>query len=178
MDFSFSNLRRRLAVAGMVLAASAVAQAQTFTQPGQAIIFSAPDNGDAASNAPSLASPPPVAPGFADTIHAPGFNFEPPSKTSAPPPAPAAARVSPGEADRRKNWALMTPAEILGVATPENILKIPERDAAGRRMDPTAVERFYERQNQVQTNGVPSLRGNFPGGEYGRLDADIFKPSD
>jgi len=185
MDFRFANFRRLLIVAAAVTAAI-FAQAQSFMRPGQAIIFSAPDDGDAASNAPSLAARSPSAPGFGDTIHAPDVNFQNPDVTSVQPPSPQQAAISPAEADRRKNWALMTPAEILGVATPEKILKIPDRDAAGQRKNPTAVERYYERQNAAQTNvsgglfpGMASSRtNNFPDSEGSRLNANVFNPSD
>ena len=182
MDFCFSNFRRWLIVAAAVTAVSG-AQAQSFVTPGQAIIFSAPDDGDAASNAPSLAPQSPAEPGFGDTAHAPDFNFQTPATTSRRLPAQMPATISADEADRRANWALLTPAEILGVATPEQELKVPERDAAGRRKNSTAVERFYERQNQPQTNGTEflpgtlSLRGNSQDNEDGLLNANVFKPS-
>jgi hypothetical protein len=185
MDSRFSNFRRLLIVAAAVTAAS-FAQAQSFMRPGEAIIFSAPDDGDAASNAPSLSARPPSAPGFGDTIHAPDVNFQNPDVTSVQPPAPQQSAISAAEADRRKNWALMTPAEILGVDTPEKILKIPERDAAGQRKNSTALERYYERQNAAQTNGsgglfpgmASSRTNNFPDSEASRLNANVFNPSD
>jgi hypothetical protein len=63
--------------------------------------------------------------------------------------------------DRRKNWMLLTPAEILGAATPEKILGIQEHDAAGRPKNLTALERYTERQNQTppvntNTNAFPT----------------------
>jgi hypothetical protein len=64
--------------------------------------------------------------------------------------------VSPAETlrmqdllDRRKNWMLLTPAEILGATTPEKILGIQAHDAAGRPKNLTALERYNERQNQT-----------------------------
>jgi hypothetical protein len=183
MTFRLANLKWWLPVAGAV--AVSFAQAQTLMRPGQSIIFSAPADGDAAANAPSPAGLPPAAPGFGDTIHAPDFNFQTPAATSAQPPNPMPATVSPAEADRRENWALMTPAEILGVATPEQVLQIPQRDAAGQRKNPTAVERYYERQSEMQTNGnagfftgKPFSRGIFQDNENSRLNANVFNPSD
>jgi hypothetical protein len=76
--------------------------------------------------------------------------------------------VSPAEAlrmqdllDRRKNWMLLTPAEILGATTPEKIMGIQERDAAGRPKNLTALERYTERRNQTRpvdtnTNAFPT----------------------
>lgn len=160
------------------------AQAQLFMRPGQAIVFSTPDDGDAASNAPSLAAQPPVTTGFGDTIHAPDFNFKTLPTTSTRLPAPLPTTISPAEADARANWALMTPEEILGIATPGEILQVPEHDADGQQKNPTAVERYYERQNQPQTNGsagflsdTPSLRGDFQDNEDSRLNANSFNPA-
>ena len=63
--------------------------------------------------------------------------------------------------DKRKNWMLLTPAEILGATTPEKILGIQEHDAAGRPKNLTALERYTERQNQTppvnaNTNAFPT----------------------
>ena len=74
----------------------------------------------------------------------------------AAPPLSGPLTISPAEqaqaqdlSDRRKNWILMTPAEILGATTPEKILGIREYDAAGRPKNLTALERYTERQNQM-----------------------------
>ena len=45
---------------------------------------------------------------------------------------------------------LLTPAEILGAATPEKMMGITERDAFGQPRNLTAMERYTERQNQMQ----------------------------
>ncbi|HEX3890279.1 MAG TPA: hypothetical protein VHX90_05450 [Verrucomicrobiae bacterium] len=171
----------------MIVAAAAAAvsgaRAQSSVTTGQAIVFSAPDDGDAVSNTPSLAAQPPVSPDFGDA-HAPDFNFQTPATTGTRLPVTRPATVSQSDADRRANWALLTPAEILGVTTPDQVLKMSERDAAGQRKNSTAVERFYERQNEAQTNGAggffpsaPPLHGNFQDKETVLLNANIFKPS-
>jgi hypothetical protein len=159
------------------------AQAQSLLRPGQSILFSAPDGGETTSNMPSLAAQP-LAPSFEDAVHAPDFDYKSSTLKIQRLPPPSSPRISADEADRRANWALMTPAEILGVDTAEQELKIPKRDAAGRPENPTAVERFYERQNQPQTNsastflsGTPSLGGDFQDGEAGRVNANVFSPS-
>jgi hypothetical protein len=179
MDFRFSNLKGWLIVAGTAVTAVSFAQAQSLMRPGQSIIFSAPDDGDAVPNAPSLAAQPTATPGFDNRIHAPNLDFQTPLTTRVRMPAPPQATVSAAEADRRANWALMTPAEILGVTTPEQEMKIQKRDAAGQPENLTAVERFYERQNQPQTNGAagflpatPSLHGDFRNNESGWLNAN------
>lgn len=165
------------------MVAAYFAQAQSLMRPGQAIIFATPDASDDSSNASSPMAEPPVAPGFSDMIHAPTINFQNPSITSQRLPVPLPMTAAPVQ-DPRADWALMTPAEILGVATPEQILQVPERDAAGQRKNLTVVERYYERQDQAQTNGsggflpgTPSLHGDFQDNEDARLNASVFKPA-
>ena len=116
---------------------------------------------------PSLSPKPPESLDFGNTLQAPpSFNFSgPPVDTPLPVGVPV---VSPAEAlrmqdllDRRKNWMLLTPAEILGATTPEKILGIQEHDAAGRPKNLTALERYTERQNQTppvntNTNAFPT----------------------
>jgi hypothetical protein len=71
-------------------------------------------------------------------------------------PAPPQATISAAEADRR-DWWMETPAEILEVNTPAQEMKIKKRDAAGQPENLTAVERYYDRQNQPQTNGAAGV---------------------
>jgi len=182
MDFRFSNVKRALFLAGMAAAVSC-AQAQSVTQRGQPIIFSSPDSD--ASNAPSLSAPSPAESGLPDAIQSPAFNFSTPN--SARLPAPQATATSPSDfqrlqklLDERKNWALLTPAEVLGIPTPEKILGIPERDAAGQKKNSTAAERYYERRGQLQSgrtndyqNDLAS-RWNLPDGQNERLNGNNF----
>jgi len=181
MNFRPINLKRLLFLTGMAAVFSA--QAQTLMRPGHSIIFSATSDDNAAADAQAPAAQPPAAPGFADMVRAPDFSFKPPAPTNPRPPERPAAPPTPTQ-NPRANWAFMTPAEILGLSTPENILKIPERDAAGRRKNPTAMERFYERENQAQTNGAsgllpgsPSLRGGFLDNDDARLNANDVNQS-
>ena len=147
---------------------------------GQPIIFSSPASDGPASQMPSLSPKPPESLDLGDVAQAPlQFNFND-SPLAAPLPS-VAPMVSPAEAaraqdllDRRNNWMLLTPAEILGKATPEKMMGIPERDAFGQRKYPTAMERYTERQNQMlpaKTNalqmGYPSPAWNFPGDRRG-----------
>jgi hypothetical protein len=190
MDFRLINMKHLLFLAGAVAAVSC-AQAQSVMQPGQPIIFSSPGNDDA-SNAPTLAAPSPVASGFPDASQPPLFNFGamPPRNVRLPAPQATAAAAAPGDFERlqklldeRKNWALLTPAEVIGIPTPEKILGLPERDASGQEKNLTVTERYYERQNRLQTgrtndyqNNLAS-RWNLPDGQNDdRLNADSFNP--
>jgi hypothetical protein len=186
MDFRFANLKRVLFVAGMAIAVS-FAQAQSVMKPGQPIIFSAPDSDGGASNAPSLSAPSPMASGLPDASQAPVFNFNVMPPGNANLPAPQAMQTSPSDfarlqklLDERKNWALLTPAEVLGIPTPEKILGLQERDAAGQEKNLTVAERYYERQNQLQagrTNNYqndPASRWNLPNDRDDRLNGNNF----
>ena len=156
MGFSFAYLKRGLPLAAAVLGAIFSAQAQRAgLGPGQSILFSSPDSDTVFSNMPSLSPKPPESPDFGNTLRAPSpFSF---SGSAVDTPLPAGAPVvSPAETlrmqdllDRRKNWMLLTPAEILGATTPEKILGIQAHDAAGRPKNLTALERYNERQNQT-----------------------------
>jgi hypothetical protein len=156
MGFSFAYLKRVLPLAAAVLVAVFSVQAQhAALRQGQSILFSSPESDTVFSNMPSLSPKPP--PDFGSTLQAPSsFDFNgPPVET---PSLPDVQVVSPAEAlrmqdqlDKRKNWMLLTPAEILGATTPEKILGIQEHDAAGRPKNLTVLERYTERQNQIPT---------------------------
>jgi hypothetical protein len=178
MDFFITYLKRGLlaaAVAGaVVFPAHAQRAARRAVQP---ILFSSPTSDDVVSNTSSLLPKPPESLDLSEVAEAPAqFNFD---RSPAPPMPTVAPFLSPAEAardrdllDRRRNWALLTPAEILGAVTPEKILGLAERDAFGRAKKLTALERYTERQDQLQmlakTNASPAWL--FPGD---RNDASV-----
>ncbi len=157
MDCSFAYLKRVLPLAA-VLGAVFSAQAQrTAYRPGQPILFSSPADDTVLSNMPSLSPRPPESLDFGDTLQdsppysLSGLPIKTPLPVGAPGVSPAEALRMQGLLDRRKNWMLLTPAEILGATTPEKIMGIQEHDAAGRPKNLTALERYTERQNQTLT---------------------------
>jgi hypothetical protein len=162
MGFSFANLTRWLLVAGVALAAASTALAQhPGRRPGQAIVFSSADDEGVSSNTLSLAPKPPGLLDFANTIQSPDSKPGAESETDLPPGPPPA--ISPAQAqrlqrllDERKNWALLTPEQILNLPTPEKILHIPERDALGQPKNETVEAQYYARQDQLRarTNNV------------------------
>ena len=157
MGFSFANLKRWLPITGVTLAVACSAGAQPAGRgPGEAILFSSPDDGGASSNMPSLAAKPPELLDLANAVQSPVLKFGAASE-SGPPPELQPPPISPAEIqrmqrllDERKNWALMTPEEILGMPTPEKILGIPDHDAFGRPKNETVVVQYYERQEELQ----------------------------
>lgn len=151
-------------LAGALTALCWSAVAQNGAPPaGKPIIFSAPVGDNAASNTPSLLPRLSDQPDYAGAVRAPVsvFNMESPS---VPLPAPSRApMLSRAEAqrlqelqDKRENWALLTPEEILGLETSGNPLRTPEQEAADGQKNLTVVERFLQRQRQLRpavTNG-------------------------
>ena len=153
MGFILAYLKRGLVLTAMVSAAAWSAQAQGWgSRPGQPILFSSPEIEDADStNMPSLSPKPPGALDLEDVARAPE-NFEINNVGAAmPPPAPGVLYGGDSrEQDLRRNWMLLTPAEILGAATPEKMMGIKERDAFGQPKNLTAMELYTERQNRMQ----------------------------
>jgi hypothetical protein len=167
MGLSLAYLKRGLPLAAAGVAVFSVQAQHAAFRPGQSILFSSPDSDTVFSNLPSLSPKPPESLDFGNTLQAPPtFNFsdldvERPMPMGVPVVSPAEALRMQELLDRRKNWMLLTPAEILGATTPEKIMGIQERDAAGRPKNLTALERYTERRNQTRpvdtnTNAFPT----------------------
>jgi hypothetical protein len=181
MGFTFAYLKRVLPLAATVLVAVFSVQAQRAApRPGQSILFSSPQSDTVFSNMPSLSPKPPESLDFGNTLQAPSsVSFSGPSvDTPLPVGAPVVSRAEALRMqdllDRRKNWMLLTPAEILGATTPKKILGIQEHDAAGRPKNLTAMERYTERRNQPSptdsnTNAFPAW--NFSDKQPDTLDS-------
>jgi hypothetical protein len=167
MGFTIAYLKRVLPLAAVLVAVFSVQAQRTAHRPGQSILFSSPESDTVFSNMPSLSPKPPESLDLGNALQAPStFGFSGPSvDRPLPPGAPVISRAEmlrmQDQLDRRKNWMLLTPAEILGATTPEKILGIQERDASGRPKNLTALERYNERQNQppsdnANTNAFPA----------------------
>jgi hypothetical protein len=189
MGFSLANLTRWMLPAGLALAAACSVMAQgPGRRPGQAILFSSADDGGGTSNMPSLTAQPAGLPDFANVVQSPSVNFDTASRGESL-PAPQTPAVTPDQArqmqrllDERKNWALLTPGEILGLPTPEKILGISDRDAFGQPKNETVTLRYFERQEQsrVRTNVDNSgaedaaSRRDFSGSLKPQMDAALW----
>jgi hypothetical protein len=196
MDSCSAHLQRPPVLAAVVFGAVFSAQVQFAPlQAGQRIWFSSPKNDTVSSNMPTLSPKPLESPDFkSGSENSLPFDLSGPPDTA--PPLSGPLTISPAEqaqaqdlSDRRKNWILMTPAEILGATTPEKILGIKEYDAAGRPKNLTALERYTERQNQMLSansnafqNGDSSSTWNFsrdrrdPSGVFGSIDGGLENP--
>jgi hypothetical protein len=153
MGSILASLTRWLLLAAIAGGAVFPAQAQPAAKRrSQPILFSSPMDGDVVSNTSSLL---PKLPDSLDLTSAadapPQFNFDRRGEAPLPPAmpflSPAGAARERDEADRRRNWMLLTPAEILGAVTPEQVMGIRQRDAFGQPKNPTITERYTERQN-------------------------------
>jgi hypothetical protein len=197
MDIRSAQLKRPPVLAAVVFVAVFSAQVQYAPlQAGQSIWFSSPRSDAVSSNVPALSPKPLEAPDFSKSSEIPlPFDFNDPQ--AAAPPLSGTLTISPAEqaqaqnlSDRRKNWILMTPAEILGATTPEKILGIQEYDAAGRPKNLTALERYTERQNQMLSansnafqNGDSASVWNFsrdrrdPSGAFNSINGGLENPA-
>jgi hypothetical protein len=168
------------AVAGVVLPSLA-------QRHGQPIIFSAPDTELATNPAPPLV-PDAVKFDFSRAFSSPNV-ATPPSLQPAPAPMISplqaqAAQQAQKELERKKNWTLMTPAEILGVPTLEKISGVSERNAAGEIKNQTPLERYFARQQveeyAAMTNEAAAINAtanwNLQGDEPGQPSSPGFTP--
>jgi hypothetical protein len=74
--------------------------------------------------------------------------------------------------NKRKNWTLMTPQEILGVPTPQKLLGIPDPNDDSKL---SPEERFLKRSRQAaQTSATNALR--YPDGVLIRGEDNPFEP--
>jgi hypothetical protein len=191
MGSSFANLTLRLLLAGVALAAACSAEAQhAGRRPGEAILFSSPGGDDVSSNMPSLAAKPPGMLDFADAVQSPAPKFGGASDNGAPQPPPPA--ISPAQAqqmqrllDERKNWALLTPEQILGLPTQAKILGIQDRDAFGQPKTASVVAQYYERQEMSRTRtnndnyaaAEPAPQWGILGGQKPQMGPNIWAPA-
>jgi hypothetical protein len=202
MGFRLAPFKRGLPLAAIAGAVVFSAQAQgSGIRGGQPILFSSPVGDDVVTNTPALVPRPLESLDLQAATEAPAqFNFNRSSPgTLLPSAVPMLNLAEAGRArdslDRRRNWALLTPAEILGAVTSEKILGVTERNAFGQPKNLTALERYTERQNQLpspaNTNDLSmndaspawSLSGSAEGaadslyGVRGSLAGPLFNPA-
>jgi len=101
------------------------------------------------------------------TYHAGDFNapHQVFSHSSADLPMPPPAQRNNDNAsvrealDKRKNWTLLTPEQILGIQTPEQILGIPEKDSDKNL---SLEEKFLNRQSRPASGSATNGRAGGP----------------
>src|SRR5580658_3463646 len=181
MDFRSASLK----LLPPVFAAGAMVLSAGAQQAMQPIIFSSAQNGDTTPSTPSLAPQTAEQPNFVNVFQAPeaDFNFNPPPDTGPLPQMPPSSSAQNQHLQKileeRRNWALMTPEEIFGATTPEKILGVQERDAAGQVIELTQVERYLARQNQPQATATNDWQSGEAARNWdfsGDPEADRFNP--
>lgn len=155
----------------LALGLPSLGSAQSAAPQDQPIQFSSPDGGTQPAESPSLINKPAPLPDFSGAPQSSSsvFNFGAPD-VAAPLPLPQIFQPSQQQRDAaaaKKDWILMTPAEILGVKTPEQMMGITERDAAGQEKKLTPLERYWDRQN---TAYGPATNGYQPASSLGQMN--------
>ena len=158
MRRQIAELTRFLLLAGMAAAPACFADlSDDAKKPGQPILFSSPDHDTISSNIPTLSAKPPPPANLADVVKSPIFHLDA-GLPVAPPPDVQQHRVSPEESKRMKrkhdeqeNWSLLTPEEILGLPTQEEIMGVHDHDAAGQTKEESVVLQYYERQQRLRS---------------------------
>jgi len=114
----------------------------------------------------------------ASDFNAPRFSFNN-AMPDLPAPRPQVNNYNNAAAqdalNRRKNWTLLTPEEILGVQTPEQILGLPDKNAEKKKL--SLEEQFLLREDEASPNGRTNSQ---PGGAAWRVmaEADPFTARD
>jgi hypothetical protein len=146
----------------------------------QTIIFSKPSDLSADKANSFMAGPQKT--GGAGDFGAPKsiFNNVSPGDFAAPPP-PVVNPLNPSviEAlDKRKNWTLLTPEQILGIQTPEEIMGVKtKKDQQKLTLEEKFLLRQSDQQNLEATNGRPGAAfwraesDNGPFGSQNKNDA-------
>jgi hypothetical protein len=163
MDFLRFNLKLW---ASVVFTAGAFTYCSAQTQPSDgSVIFSKPaDNGAGPASSlelPDEASGQPFR----------GLNAGP--SEQFPLPQVDANAALQKELEDRKNWTLMTPEEIMGVQTPEQIFGLTEQDP-DKNLSPE--ERYLKRQENAETAAETNALGGASGWEH--KDLGLFDQPD
>jgi len=174
MNRRIPTLQCLLAVA-LAMSVMPAVQAQGPAPQEQRISFSSPDNDDVNSNVPSLAPLASPLTGAADSVRAPSLDFNPspggPVPGPEPMPSPEQAAQMQQQLDKEKDWALLTPEEILGVPTAEKLFGLPGTNAEGQwdngseSLEQRFLQREQQRDNATTNGGFAALsQWNLPTG--------------
>jgi hypothetical protein len=174
----------RLNVPLLIVAMGAMVLSAGAQSSDRSIIFSTPKFDDTATVTPSLAPESSQLPILPDSLQAPdpSLHFQAPNDLPVAPPAvantPHSQRMNQLLEDR-KNWALMTPEQILGTTPTDELLPATERDAMGPKKNATQLDRYLDRENNLRgsyTNSWQNNRDNSPWNLS--RDRDGLNPSD
>jgi hypothetical protein len=155
MSFRFSSLQIWLAAATLVLSGLLVGNALTRSKErGRPIEFSLPKSDEVTTNLHELTSKKDSLKQLEEDLYKPLESFSPKSSLEgvvAPPPrTPSAPPIQSKRVkellERRKNWAFVSPEDLVGAPTVEEVLKTPQIGPDGQeKKELPAVERYYRR---------------------------------
>ena len=158
-----------LALLAVLAAAYSVAAQQT-------ILYSKPVEGKEEKANAFLRDSPSKLQGRAGQYNAPKQLFSLPDEPSLPPPqlSPMPSQSLRDALNKRKNWTLMTPEEIIGLPTPEKILGLPDPTGDDKR---TVVENFLRRHDRETAFSATNALRHFDGSLL-RNEANPFTAHD
>jgi len=160
----------RFKVPLLVVAMGAMVLSAGAQSSDRSIIFSTPKSDDTPSVTPSLAPQNSQLPVLPDSLQAPdpALHFQAPNDLPSAPPAavnPLQARRMKQMLEDRKNWAQMTPEQILGTTPADELLQPSDRDALGGKKNAMPLDRYSDRENNLRggfTNNWQNSRDNSP----------------
>jgi hypothetical protein len=139
-----------LALTGLLVCSARAAERQR----GRPIEFSVPRSGEVTTNLHQLTNKKDGLRQLEEDLYKPLQSFTPKSSLegvvapSVRPPAPSVMQNKRVKEllERRKNWVFMTPEDLVGGPTVDEILKTPQFGADGQeKKDLPAFERYYQR---------------------------------
>ena len=155
MSFRFTSIHIGLAAATLVLSGVLVGNAQTGRKErGRSIEFSLPKSDEVTTNLHQLTNKKDSLRELEEDLYKPLQSFSPKGSlegvTAPPPRTPSSSPIQSKRVkvllERRKNWAFMSPEDLIGAPTVEDVLKTPQIGPEGqeKRELPT-LERYYDR---------------------------------
>lgn len=96
-----------------------------------------------------------------------------------PPPSPAETKRIKDALDRKKNWVFLTPEEIYGVQTPEEMMRLPEYGPNGELLEPkNSLERYLERMEKKRETAVSNQLSNLATSPFGESEEEASDKSE
>ena len=170
MSFRLSRGQIWLVAASMGLSGLLVGNAQAGEKErGRPIEFSLPKSDEVTTNLHQLTSKKDRLKQLEEDLYKPLESFSPKSSlegVAAPLPRAPSSPAVPSKRvkellEKRKNWVFMSPEDMLGAPTVEDVLKTPQFAPDGQeKKELPALERYYERLNAKRVGADDPLEAN------------------
>jgi hypothetical protein len=155
MSFRLINRQVCLVAASMFLGSLVTGYAQSDRKErGRPIEFSLPKSDEVTNNLQQLTSKKDSLKQLEEDLYKPLESFSPKGSlegVTAPPPRTPSAPTVPSKRvkellEKRKNWVFMSPEDLMGAPTVEDVLKTPQLGSEGEeKKELPALERYYRR---------------------------------